>query len=82
MAKEIIIHTDLLGNVLAVGDTVAMSINNQMVVSTIKKLHPKMIKLSRSSLSHWTQGYHNKYGKDLIKLEGPRVTMYLIKNSC
>lgn len=77
MAKEIPEHKDKLGRILNIGDFVAFPAHNSLEVGIIKKLNPKMIGIGRLK-SKWTQ---NKYPEDLIKVEGPEVSIYLLKNS-
>lgn len=80
-AKEIPEHRDKLGRLLAVGDAVCYPSHNSLELGTVKKLNPKMVKV-------WEIGRHgkwytgsNKYPSDLIKVDGPEVTVYLLKNS-
>lgn len=77
MAKVEIEHKDLLGRVLSVGDVVAMASSNTMYVGTVDKLNPKMVKVKMLGRG-WT---NNKYSSDLVKIEGPEVTMYILKKA-
>lgn len=72
MAKEIPEHRDILGRVLNVGDYVAFPDSNIMKLGKIVKLNPKMIKIE----GRWGV---NKYSKDTVKVDGPDLTMYLLK---
>ena len=79
MSKKIIEHRDKLGQVLNVGDAVCYPYRNDLVFGIVKKFYPKMIKV-------WEVGQHmrlyngsNKYPQDLVKVEGPAVTMYLLR---
>ena len=80
MAKEQPEHRDKLGRVLAVGDAVCYPSHNSLGLGTVKKLNPKMIKVMEvgRSASKWYKG-SNKYPQDLVKIDGPEVTMYLLK---
>jgi hypothetical protein len=80
MPKEIPEHCDKLGRKLSVGDCVVYPQHNSLVVGTIKKFNPKMIKVSKVPASRWG-GETNKYPSDLVRVDGPEVTMFLIKNS-
>jgi hypothetical protein len=73
-------HRDRLGRLLKVGDCVAYPSHNSLGIGTIKKLNPKMIKVGRIG-SKFSSNGTNKYPQDIVLLEGPDVTMYLIKNS-
>jgi hypothetical protein len=79
MPKEVPEHRDKLGRLLNVGDCVAYPSSNSLVVGIVKKLNPKMIGVSQLGEDRW--GDSNKYSNDLVILDGPDVTMYLIKNS-
>jgi hypothetical protein len=79
MAKAIPEHRDKLGRVLAVGDAVCYPDRNSLELGTVKKLNPKMVKVYEvGSHGKWYTG-SNKYPNDLVKIEGPEVTMYLLK---
>jgi hypothetical protein len=77
MAKEVPAHKDKLGRLIKIGDCVAYPDSNSLVVGVVKKLNPKMIGVSRIK-AKWTQ---NKYPQDMVLLEGPEVTMYMLKES-
>ena len=79
MPKEAVVHKDKLGRVLAIGDAVCYPCQNSLDLGTVKKLNPKMVTV-------WEMGRHGKwytgsrkYPQDLVKVEGPEVTMYLLK---
>jgi hypothetical protein len=70
-------HKDKLGRLLKVGDFVAFPDRNSLEVGVVKKLNPKMIGVGRIK-SKYSQ---NKYPEDIVRLDGPEVSMYLLKNS-
>lgn len=76
MAKVIPEHKDILGRVLNVGDCVAYPDSNQLKIGRIEKLHAKMVKVTTGS--QWRSTV-NKYPSDTTKLDGPDLTMYLLK---
>lgn len=73
-------HRDKLGKLLEVGDAVCYPCQNSLELGTVKKLNPKMVKVFEAgrSNSKWYSG-SNKYPQDLVKIDGPEVTMYLLK---
>jgi hypothetical protein len=75
-------HKDKLGRLLAVGDAVCYPASNSLELGTVKKLNPKMVKVYEAgrASSKWYTG-SNKYPSDLVKVDGPEVTMYLLKMS-
>jgi len=77
MAKEIPEHKDKLGRPLKVGDCVAYPDSNTLEVGIIKKINPKMIGVVKPK-SKWQR---NKYPQDMVLLDGPEVSMYLLKES-
>lgn len=79
MAKEVPQHRDKLGRLLKVGDCVAYPGSNTLIIGTIKKLNPKMVGVARAGQKGW--GPSNKYPSDLVLLDGPEVTMYLLRES-
>lgn len=81
--KVIIEHVDRLGAKIEVGSQVAYPDGNHLHIGTVKKLNPKMIGISKfNDVSRtWGRATTNKYPDDCIVLEGPRVTMYLIKHA-
>jgi hypothetical protein len=79
MSKELPEHRDKLGRLLNVGDCVAYPASNTLIIGIVKKLNPKMVGVERLGKNGW--GPSNKYSSDLVLLDGPDVTMYLIKNS-
>ena len=81
MGKEIPEHRDKLGRLLSIGDTVCYPDRNSLDFGTVKKLNPKLVTV-------WEVGRHGKwytgarkYPQDLVKVEGPEVSMYLLKMS-
>lgn len=71
-------HRDKLGRLLKVGDCVAYPGSNSLIIGTVKKLNPKMVGVAQLGRG-W--GPKNKYPGDLVLLEGPEVSMYLLKNA-
>jgi hypothetical protein len=81
MSKEIPDHRDQLGQVLNLGDCVAYPQSNNLVIGVVRKLNPKMIGVLRIGKNGWGVKELNKYPVDCVKLEGPEVTMFLLKHS-
>jgi hypothetical protein len=69
-------HYDLLGRQLAVGDYIAYPDGNSLRLGTVDKLNPKMVRV-RGLKRTWNV---NKYASDTVKLDGPDLVMYLLKN--
>jgi hypothetical protein len=79
MNKPLPAHNDLFGQPLAVGDCVVFPHTNSMLVGTVSKLNPKMVRVKRVHTKYpWES---NKYPDALVKVHGAEVTMYLLKNS-
>ena len=77
MDKPTIEHKDKLGRSLKVGDCVAYPGSNSLIVGTIKKLNPRMVGVAK--LGKNSYGPKNKYPHDVVLLDGPEVTMYLLR---
>jgi hypothetical protein len=81
MAQPIPEHKDKLGVTLKEGDCVATASSNSLIIAKVVRLTPKMVRIKQIKL--FTERYSwetNKYPSDVIKLDGPDVTMYLLKN--
>lgn len=74
--KITIEHKDKLGRILNVGDAVCYAHHNSLEFGVIKKLNPKMVKVSNQ---RWSGEGSNKYPCDVVKVEGPDVSIYLLK---
>ena len=81
MSKNELIHKDKLGRIIKVGDAVCYPYRNSLEFGTVKKLNAKMIRVREvGEQSIWYNG-SNKYPNDVVIVEGPEVTMYLLKMS-
>jgi hypothetical protein len=73
------VFLDKLGREIAVGDAVCYPDRNTLEFGTVKKLHAKMVTVWEAGITHnWYTG-SKKYPHDLVKVDGPEVTMYLLK---
>ena len=77
--KSSVEHKDKLGRVLKVGDAVCYPLHNSLEFGTIKKLNNKMVKVWEVGAQHstWYTGA-NKYPTDVVIVDGPAVTLYLL----
>lgn len=75
-------HKDRIGRPLAIGDFVAYPSHNSLQIGSVTKLNPKMVKVKRlRGASKYDAYEQNKYPNDLVILNGPDLTMYLLKFS-
>ena len=81
MPKSGILHKDKLGRVLNIGDVVCYPDRNSLEFGTVRKINPKMITVWEIGRRGTWYGGSRKYPQDLIKVDGPEVTMYLLKMS-
>jgi hypothetical protein len=75
-------HQDRLGRAIQVGDCVAVPHHNGLMIATIQKCSPKMIQVIEVGKERavWrSRKYFSKYPNEAVKLDGPEVTMYLLK---
>ena len=81
--KAPIEHKDKFGRVLKVGDAVVYPQHNSLIVGTIKKLNNIMVGVMEIGAKPGWRGLTsntNKYPSDLVVIDGPEVTMYILKN--
>lgn len=76
MPKELPEHKDLLGRVLNVGDYVAYPDSNQLKIGKIDKLTKKMVRVTTGKAWRPTT---DKYPSDTTRLDGPDLTIFLLK---
>ena len=76
-AKEIPEHKDILGNIIKVGDTVVYPDRNSLNIAVVHKLNPKMINVIAVRRSYTDR----KYPGDLLVVNDPKITLYMLKNS-
>lgn len=79
--KTIIEHKDKLGRTLKEGDCVAYPSHNTLEVGVIKKANPKMLTVWKLGNGGRHYNGSRKYPSDLVLLDGPEVTLYVLKNS-
>lgn len=77
-SKKEIEHRDRLGRLLKQGDCVAVGHSNGLMIGTIKKLNPKMLKIVRVGSAYSRSSGYNKYSSECVLLNGPEVTMFLL----
>jgi hypothetical protein len=74
-------HFDKLGKMITVGDYVAFPQSNILTIGTVIKLNLKMVKIRKVNhkSSMYNTGEYNRYSNDLVILNGPDVTAYLLR---
>lgn len=75
--KDPIVHKDIIGNVIGLGDTVVSPNRTQLEIGIVEKIHPKMI-LIKLVGKRWTD---RRYPHNLLVVNDPKVTLYMMKNS-
>ena len=73
-------HRDALNRIVSVGDFVAVSHHNRLMLATVTKLNAKMIKIKEVKKQTWRTGEYNVYSIQSVKIDGPEVTMFLLSN--
>lgn len=75
--KENIVHKDILGVEVSVGDVVAAAKSNSLYICKITKSTNKMIRIKELTKNYdWLI-----YSRDVVKLTGSEATMYVLKNA-
>lgn len=77
MNKPAIEHKDILGNAIREGDIVVYPARNTLRVATVKKINAKMINVVPVGYI-WPD---RKYPSDLLVVEDPRITLYMLKHN-
>ena len=81
MAKSPTVHKDKLGRELAVSDPVCYPSSNTLCIGTITKLNNIMVKVQEINTKSYRAANYLKYPHDVIKLDGPEVTFYVLKHT-
>jgi hypothetical protein len=85
MSKKEIVHRDLLGKIISVGDIVAFAESGTQYVGKVYKLTAKRVKLNRITAhdpNRWyKQSSYQRPPDDVVIIEGLHVTAYILKNS-
>jgi hypothetical protein len=76
-----LLHMDKLGRAINLGDVVVAPQSNSLIIAKVIKINPKMIKIKKlnSPNTGYYNGEYNKYPTDLVIVNGPDVTAYLLK---
>ncbi len=69
-----VVHKDILGNTIKVDDTVVYPSHNSLRIATVKKLNPKMINVVAVGGTYPDR----KYPSDLLVVDDPKITMYML----
>ena len=74
-------HKDKLENPLTLGDFVAYPAGNHLNFGRVVKLNAKMVKVEEivATSSKWAAPTHNKYPRDIVRLEQTAMLFYMLK---
>ena len=76
--KTTIEHNDIFGRLIQIGDVVAAPYwNKNLGIFSVVKITPKMIRLRMIG----SKSEKTAYPVDVVKVDGPEVTMYILKNA-
>ena len=73
-------HIDRLGKEIAVGNCVVLPSGNHLRIGQVISLTPKMVRVKELNDLKWKPDWL-KYPSDLVVVDGPGVTMLLLKAS-
>jgi hypothetical protein len=85
--KSELIHYDLIDRPLKVGDIVAARVSgaHELKLATVIKMTKKQVKIEFSDQFHWRSENGRREGyvdpRNTVLLEGPDLTLFLLKNS-
>jgi hypothetical protein len=74
---DVILHTDIIGNPIKLNDTVVYPSHNTLKIATVKKINPKMINIVAVGRNYPDR----KYPSDLLVVDDPKITMYMLKHN-
>jgi hypothetical protein len=74
---EEITHKDILGNSIKVGDTVVYPSHNNLKIALVEKVNPRMINVKAIGKTYLDR----KYPTDLLVVDDPKITLYLLKHN-
>lgn len=80
MTNETTVHLDRLGREILLDDCVAYPQSNSLQIGIVVKLNKKMVGVRPAASKYRAHSNTNKYPSDLVKLDGPEVTLYLLKH--
>lgn len=69
-----IIHKDILGNTIKIDDVVVYPSHNSLKIAIVKKINPKMINVVAVGRKYPDR----KYPSDLLVVDDPKITLYLL----
>lgn len=75
--SELTLHKDILGNEINEGDSVVYPHHNSMKIGTVKKNSPKMVMVQAIGRTY----IDRKYPNELLVVNDPKITMYILRNS-
>jgi hypothetical protein len=70
-------HKDILGNVINDGDSIVYPDHNRMKVGSVKKSTPKMVMVQAVGRTYTDR----KYPHEVLVVDDPKISMYILKNS-
>ncbi len=77
MQMNDVVHKDILGNTIRVDDTVVYPAYNSLKIGTVTKINPKMINV----VAIGRRVPDRKYPTDLLVVDDPKITMYLLQHT-
>jgi hypothetical protein len=75
--SEEILHKDILGNPIKLNDVVVYPAHNNLKIATVEKINPKMINV----VAIGRRVPDRKYPTDLLVVDDPKITMYILKHT-
>ena len=73
----VVLHKDILGNEIKMGVTVVYPSRNNLKIAVVKKINPKMVNVVAVGNSRPDR----IYPIDLLVIDDPKVTFYMMKHT-
>jgi hypothetical protein len=77
--EEPVRHKDVLGNEITEVSKLAVARHNQLVVCSIIKIHPKMMRVARLGAKNPEHNNFLAYPDNAIVVDGPDAMIYMLK---
>jgi hypothetical protein len=74
-------HFDKIGHEIKLDDVVVSVSDNSLILATVIKINPKTVKISKicDAPTKWNARTFDRYGHEVKIINGPEVTLYLLK---
>ena len=73
----VVMHKDVLGNEIKENCIIAYPSHNRLKIGTVRKCTPKMVSVVPVGKQYWDR----KYPYEVLVVDDPKISLYILKNS-